>query len=401
MSKQPKELVEGGYDAEKLTGVEIAALINKKFGSNVLSSADQSSSPFMLRRPTGSISMDISIGGGIPAGGSTQIAGVSGIGKNSLANTIIANLQKIYGEDTKIAWICTELPYDKQHGRINGVVVPASDKDIWLENRRRAKDGEDPLNDEEIDQITQSVGEFVIGDRGTTEERLQAAVEIINSHQYQLIVIDSIGAVVSKYRVDTDLKKESKQAATASLLSDFQRKCWNAFCGGDDMNTTSMILINQVRANRQAGPGPFVREWKVTDPHAIKHGKLLDIILTKGKNIPEKGIPKLGKVVNWEIAKGKAGCHEGGRGELSYYYDSGFDLVVDLVKTGRNLEVIQRRGRSKHDVISKHGEAIVENLPAGKGAVDLISAIREDDDLFWKIYYECLSTAKVSFLHKI
>lgn len=392
-------------DIPKMNADEAIAYINtrlnkgKKIKRNVLKKASDAGNPFLLRRPFGIASLDMSIGGGMPAGGITQIGAPAGIGKNALAGAAISRNQWLYGEDSRIAWVWTEIPVDKSHLRINGAVISSSDDDIYLENADRVKKGYNPLTDDEVFRSKISIGEFLIADEGSTEERLQCAVDLIAANNCQLIVVDSIAAAVSKYRVDTPLDEEPKQSSEAAMLSEFQRLCWHAFSNPlyGRLNFTTMIVINQVRANRGAR-GTFAREWKVGGPYAIKHGKLLDITLKPGKRIPEKGAPKVGKIVGWEISKGKAGCHEGPSGELNYYYKSGFDRYVDLVNCCKSMDIIQQRGRY-YEIIDADGEVLKDKISGGAEAV--VNMVYEDEEMFDKLYYACLQKADVSCLHKL
>lgn len=384
---------------------EVIGIVNKRAKREVLKRASDASNPFLLRRPFGIASMDCACGGGMAAGGVTQIAAPAGIGKNALANQAIATAQKLYEDDARIGWIWLELPYDKEHARINGVIVPSSMADIKLENLERVKRGYQPLNDDQIARRQIECGEFIIADEGSTEERLQACLDLIADNQCQLVVLDSIASVVSHYRVDTDLNEEPRQAATAWLLTEFQRMLWHHFGNPayGSMNMTTMLIINQVRANRNKR-GPFDREWVSQGAYAIRHGKLLDITMAPGRRIPEKPTkskPRVGKWVRWEVTKGKAGCHEGGKGEIPYYFAHGFDTYADVVVTANSLDLLPKNGNGRDLIRKSSGEVIHEKLPWGKEGKALIREVYTNPDLFEDMYYACLEAAEVSCLHRL
>jgi RecA/RadA recombinase len=388
-----------------LSGMSLDALVarvNKQAQRTVLKKASEAGNPFLLRRPFGIASLDCATGGGVPAGGVTQIAAPEGVGKNSLCNRVISQVQQLYGEQSCIGWVWLEVPYDKPHARINGVVVPSSDMDLMFENKEREKRGLAPLSEDIIAKRRSSIGEFIIGDEGSTERRLQSVVDLVSDNRCQIIVLDSIGSVVSKYRVETDMEDEPKQSASAALLSDFMRMCWNSFSNPSNgtMNTTSLIMINQVRANRNRRSS-FDKPWTVEGPWAIKHGKLLDVTLSRGERIPadRKKQPE-GKWVKWEVTKGKVGCHEGGKGEMAYYFKHGFDAYQDVVNTADSMGLLVRQGQ-RRDLIKPDGEVVVELLPWGEKGAALVSAIYEDHSLFEKMYYTCLEAAGVSCLHRL
>jgi RecA/RadA recombinase len=380
---------------------ELIVRVNKQAKKNVLKRASDASNPFLLRRPFGIASLDCATGGGVPAGGITQIAAPDGVGKNSLCNRVISQVQRLYGEQSRIGWVWLEVPYDKMHARINGVVVASSDMDIMFENMERSKRGLAQLSDDIVAKRKVSVGEFIIGDEGCTERRLQAVLDLVAENQCQIIVIDSIGSVVSKYRVETDMEDEPKQSASASLLSDFQRMCWHNFSNpiNGTMNTTSLIVINQVRANRNRR-STFDKEWTSGGPWAIRHGKLLDVTLSKGERIGDKGKEQEGKWVRWEVMKGKVGCHEGGKGEVAYNFKSGFDAYQDVIHTANSMGLLIHQGL-RRDLAKPDGEVVLSGLPWGEKGSKLLEALYDDYDLFDKMYYTCLEAAEVSCLHKL
>lgn len=381
---------------------DVIGIVNKRAKRTVLKRASEAASPFLLRRPFRIASMDCACGGGMASGGVTQIAAPTGIGKNALANQAISSIQHLYGDDAKVAWVWLELPYDKEHARINGVIVPSSDTDIELENLERVKRGLPRLNADEVTRRRIECGEFIIADEGSTEERLQACLDLIADNECQLIVLDSIASVVSHYRVETDMNEEPRQAATAWLLTEFQRMLWHHFANPayGSMNMTTLLIINQVRANRNKRSA-FDRDWVSQGAYAIRHGKLLDITMSPGKRIPEKSTkPRKGKWVRWEVTKGKAGCHEGGKGEIAYYFRHGFDVFADVVATADSYGVLPKNGQ-KRDLVKLDGTVLEEKLPWGKGGGDLVKEVYTNPDLFEAMYYASLEAAEVSCLHRL
>jgi RecA/RadA recombinase len=350
--------------------------VPKKEWISYVSRADETASPFLLRRPTGITSLDLSIAGGFPAGGVSQIAAPEGVGKNALVLQTLAQCQQIYGDDTNIMWCCTEFAIDKPFAHRFGVVMPFSDEDIRLENMARERYGSPELTDKEIAKLQQSLGNFVIIDTGTTAKRLEAVARAVKSNTFQIIVIDSLGAILTEQREAKELGEFAQQSSEAFLITEFQKKLWGALSAPDrgDTNLTTILAINQVRANRNATA--FGKKWVVGGAYALKHAKLIDVWLDRGEAIKgkqkskegEKGKEvKLGKKVRWQIAKGKAGCHEGDTGTVDYLFDSGWDIEKDLVDIAIETGVIERTGPSKYALIDDDGEVIDEVI--GKAAL--------------------------------
>lgn len=359
--------------------------------------ASDVTSPFKLRRPTGIVGLDLALNGGWPAGGLCQIAGPESAGKNALCWQTLAMLQKTYGKDTRIGWCWTEYPLDKGYGQQFGVVVPMSNEDIELENLARERDGRKPMDKKERQQAKQSLGEFVVVDRGSTEKRLQAVVEMVRSNLFQIIIVDSLGALLTEVQDDTDLEDEPQQSSEARLVTRFQNKLHGAFSSParDDVNWTTVIAINQVRANRSMAK--FKKEWKVAGAHALRHGKLVDVWLSKSSRIPlDKKKVAEGRMVNWEIAKGKAGCHDGPLGSVEYYYDTGYGIADNLIATAKQLGLLVQQGKY-WTLADGNGEVVEDKLP--KMEELLKKAIIEPD---WadRLYELIINAEGISCLYK-
>ena len=375
--------------------------VTKKDRKRYVTTADETMTPFKMRRRFGICSLDVAIGGGAPAGGPTQIAAPEGVGKNALVWQGIKENQDVYGDDSAVIWLPTEYPIDKPFGHMFGAVCPMSDSEIDIENRARKRDGRSKLSKKQTDKMQRSLGSFLILDEGTTANRFEALVELVKTNVFQIAVVDSIAAILTDQRSDTPLGEFAQQSSEAFLLTEFQKKLWGALGNPHDPdnthqpNWTTLLLINQVRANRNLQKGGFGRKWVVGGAHALKHGKLLDIILTRGKSIEgtrvigvdSEGEEKtkrirLGKEVSWEIAKAKAGTHEGQRGTVEYHYDSGWQVEKDLVNTALYSGVIERIGNSKYVVVDVDGE-IADEVTGKQSLYD-----RAYDDVWFRTVYD-------------
>jgi len=389
--------------------------IEKHYKRPILKRARDASNPFLLRRPTMAASIDVATGGGFPAGGVSQVAAPAGIGKNALCNRVIAACQQIYGEASRVAWIWTEIAYDKRHARINGVVVPSSDYELMMENVYLEKHGRKKLTKEQIAKRKIELGEFVIAEEGSSAEKLQAAVELVRENQCQVIVVDSVAAIVSDEREKTDLDDEPQQSAEARLVTEFQKKLWHAYGNSYDgkLNLTTMIIINQVRGNR-AKRSSFDREWRVGGAYAIRHGKLVDITLMAGTKIwltptgketrkRKDGYKPIGKDVRWIIEKGKAGCHEGPYGEIPYYFAHGFNIYGDLITTAMNHDIIHIRQSKKTETVTYYIYSDSgDQLESGTGDFsDLQERALLDQDFFDAIYWSIMRKADVKCIHTL
>jgi len=395
-----------------LTADEVVNFVNARVNegrkkgearTTALRRADESANPFQLRRPFGLASLDCACGGGMAAGGVTQIGGPDGVGKDALTARAGAMCQYIYGAGARIAWCCLEHTLDKEFLRVQGCAVPSSELDLQFLDERRAREGRPALTEEERAYHQTGVGEFLIFDVGSHEQRLEGVAELVRQNYCQMVVVDSLAAVSTKYRTDTSLDDDPRQSASAYLLSEFMRKLWPFFSAPERgrVNLTTVVATNQARANRKSHKNPRAREFEVTGPYAIRHGKLLDLLLTRGERIEEGGA-RVGKTINWQVVKGKAGCHEGGSGELRYLFDSGFDPVQDLFTTASASGLILHQPKTPHAMIlDAQEEVLLADAPWGDRGSELKMLLRQDSTLYWSLYYACLQKAEVSCLHRL
>lgn len=350
-----------GEKAEKFNKAkEIEALqatINKAFkGTAVVRQGAEITNVFMLRRPTGITSLDLKIGGGVPAGGLTQVIGRYSAGKSYLVNCIMAQAQRNYGEDFAGAACMTEQRYDKAFAKWKcGLRVAFSDEEIEVMRKINADNGLADFTPEQVAWLKDQVGSFseVVG--ATAEQILEVACQLVESNLYQVVLIDSFGALLTKAEAEAEEGLEQKhRGGAAMVVTQFMHRLHAALNLPDRYgrpNMTSIVGINQYRDNvgRDAQWNPM----KVAGGHALAHGKLLDIHVESGSRI-KFPISKnenviVGKEINWEILKGKAGCHDGPKGTYKFYFGEhghgfGVDIYSDLLVAGLETAVVQQNG---------------------------------------------------------
>ncbi len=325
--------------------------INVSFkGRVLLQSGDEFSNVFILRRPTGITSLDIAIGGGMPAGGLTQIIGFDGAGKDYIVNRTIANLQAIYGPRTAVCFAMTELAYDKVYAKKCGVRVAFTDQEI--ENWEAAMGRK--FTAEERHWATDKIGVIDQIMAGNAEELLEATAQIIESNLYQIVVINSFGALLTKAEEEADGGIADKHyGGAAGPITAFIKRLHSALNLPDAKgkpNLTTVIGINQVREN--LGKDAQWNPVRTAGGRALKHGKLIDIMLTAKSKIPMPGSDNkifIGKEVHWDIIKGKAGCHDGPKGMYPFYYGEhnypfGADVYQDLIAVAVQRGLVQMAG---------------------------------------------------------
>lgn len=335
----------------------VKARINKAFeGKGAILSGEEFYNIFSLRRPTGIPDLDIAIGGGWPAGGLSQIIGEENAGKTYVANCSIANVQEIYKEDSAISVCMTESKYDKAFAKWRcRVNVSFSKLEIEMLEQARVSQGLPPLDQPAKDWLRFQVGTFHEAVFSTAEQLLEAAVQQVEENVYQLVLIDSFGALLTAAEAESKDGLEGRHYGGASgVITQFMHRLHAALNLPDRYgrpNTTTVLGINQYRENLKAS-GPYADPLQIAGGRALKHGKLVDVLLRKGSKIRIGKEPNqiiVGKEINWSVIKGKAGCHDGGKGEFRFYYGEhgygfGADVYHNLLLTGVRLGVVEQSG---------------------------------------------------------
>src|SRR5881396_668554 len=156
--------------------------------------------------PTGAINLDAAIGiGGIPRGRVTEIFGPESSGKTTLALHVVGNAQRLGGA---AAYIDAEHALDVEYARKLGVDVDA----------------------------------LLISQPDTGEEALEIAEILVRSGAVDIIVVDSVAALVPKAEIEGDMG-DSHMGLQARLMSQALRK----LAGSINRSKTCVVFINQLR----------------------------------------------------------------------------------------------------------------------------------------------------------
>ena len=205
MAANSRPSVERAGDREK--SLETALLqIERQFGKgSVMRLGDETRAPVEVI-PTGSIALDVALGlGGLPRGRIVEIYGPESSGKTTVALHAVANAQKAGGI---AAFIDTEHALDPEYAKKLGV-----DTDAML-----------------------------VSQPDTGEQALEIADMLIRSGAIDVIVIDSVAALVPKAEIEGEMG-DSHVGLQARLMSQALRKITGAL----NQTKTTAIFINQLR----------------------------------------------------------------------------------------------------------------------------------------------------------
>ena len=193
---------------EKEKAIELAvSAIEKQFGKGAVMRLDSDHIPKIDGIPTGSLSLDIALGGvGIPKGRVIEIFGPESSGKTTLTLHIIASCQKAGGV---AAFIDAEHALDPSWAKRIGV---------------------------DLDSL-------LVSQPGYGEEGLRIAEMLIKSNAVDLIVIDSVAALVPKNEIQDSEIGDTKVGLQARLMSQAMRILTPTI----NKSRTCLLFINQIR----------------------------------------------------------------------------------------------------------------------------------------------------------
>ena len=193
--------------SEKKKALEAAmGQIEKQFGKGAVMKMGENTHLNVEAIPTGSLALDIALGiGGVPRGRIVEIYGPESSGKTTVALHIIAEAQKRGGE---VAFIDAEHALDPHYAKNLGV----------------------------------DVDELIVAQPDTGEQALEIAEALVRSGALDVIVVDSVAALVPKAEIEGEMG-DSHVGLQARLMSQALRK----LAGVVNKSNTTAIFINQLR----------------------------------------------------------------------------------------------------------------------------------------------------------
>jgi RecA/RadA recombinase len=358
---------------------EFIASENSQYDDHkVIEFASNVPNTYELRRPSGIMQLDLDTGGGPPAGGLTYISGPDNAGKTFLILLYMLMHQRLYGDQSSLAFACVEGGFDFKRALNMGLKISVPDPTIAQWDQERQARGFPPYTKEEWQSFKQQTGEFVIIGGPTGEAIMQTALNCIRSRLFGIVAVDSVSILLPEADAGKDIEEHEKRAANASLITKFIKQYTPLTSGLDGLNWTTLLFSAQVRSNSAKATAPanmqkYLKDWASTGAYAGKHGKLLDICVWSGAKIDRQVQGKrvvVGKQTKYELLKGKAGAHDNVTGEFPFYYDffypAGVDQLDTVIAQGMKRGVIVENPKtSKVDVIQPDTGQLSEirNIP--------------------------------------
>lgn len=322
--------------------------------------------------------------GGIPRGKLIEFAGEENGGKTTTALDICANAQKLF-----------EVEYSNEITELKNIQKPnksQSQQLTNLENRGPLRvvyaDCENTLDEEWAKTLGVNVDDMYIMQpkSQSAEEIFDMLLELINTEEVGLCVIDSLGVMLSQLAYDKDMT-EKTYGGISSALTLFSKKaemvCARTGC--------TLIGINQMRDDLNS---TFSRRI-TTGGRAWKHNCSLRLMFQKGDYLDFEGNTLrrsaeeiFGNQVMISVEKNKVCKPDRRSGFYTLMYDYGIDKVADLVEVAMKYNIIVKSGAWFNLIDPETGEIICEETGEEikiQGKVNLINYLKENEVLLQEI----------------
>jgi recombination protein RecA len=322
---------------DNIEGKETLALalskLRKQYGNGVILQ-DSDAPKDIAVISTGCFAIDRLLGcGGLPRGRVIEIFGEPSEGKSTLCLFLAAQVQQAKGT---VVYVDAENAYDAAYAKKLGV---------------RTED-------------------LLVSQPETLEEAFDTIRALSETNQIDLIVVDSVAALVPKSELEGKEMLKETMALQARLLG----KALRIVTGPISRSKTIVIFINQTRdkvgifwGNPSTTPGG----------KALKFFSSVRLKVSKGEKILGAKDVQIGNAVNITAVKNKVGMPFR-KGSFDLYYGSGVDLISDTFDTAEELKITKKEGNTyvfKEEKLGVGREKAIDTL---KNNIKLYEEIKKE-----------------------
>lgn len=306
--------------------------IEQQFGKGSIMKLGEETEQKIATIPSGSIALDVALGvGGYPKGRVVEIYGPESSGKTTVALHAIAEAQKRGGN---AAFIDAEHALDPNYARTLGV----------------------------------NIEELLLSQPDTGEQALEIAEALVRSGAIDIVVIDSVAALVPKAEIEGEMG-DSHVGLQARLMSQALRK----LSGAINKSNTIAVFINQIRekvgvmfGNPETTPGGRALKFyssirlEIRRAEALKQGNEMVGNKTRIKIVKNKVAPPFKEAM------------------VDIMYGEGISKEGEILDIGSDLDIVTKSG-----AWYSYGD---ERL--GQGRENAKEYLKENKDVFEEIYQE-------------
>jgi recombination protein RecA len=315
---------------ERVKAIDLAvAQIEKQFGAGSIMKLGEAHRIDVATIPTGSLSLDLALGGGLPQGRIIEIYGPESSGKTTLALHAVAEVQKNGGTAAFI-------------------------------------DAEHALDPEYAQRIGINLDTLLISQPDTGEQALEITETLVRSSAVDIIVIDSVAALVPRAEIEGDMG-DAHVGLQARLMSQALRK----LTGVISKSKTTVVFLNQLRMKIGV---MFGNPETTAGGQALKYYASVRMDIRGTEQIKD-GDVSIGKHVKVKVVKNKVAAPFK-VAEFDIMFNEGISTAGDLIDLAVKYGLVIKSGAwysYKDEKIGQGREAAKQYLKDHKELIGTLS----------------------------